>query len=101
MPCNDSVGAINQNRIDKSELFDAGLDLPDLLCSVRSRIPSARSQLRGVFVRDLQGGQGSLPKSAGNQRPIAFRFAKAAQILGAGGSKGGGNSGTSNTDRAS
>jgi hypothetical protein len=87
MPGYDSVGTIDQNRIDKSEFFDAGLDLPDLLCSMRSRIPSARPQLRGILIGDFQGGQGSLPKSAENQRPIAFRFAKTAQILGAGGLK--------------
>src|SRR5712672_997362 len=50
---NDSVGAIDQNRIDKPKFLDAGLDLPNLLCGMCSGIASARFQLRGVFIRDL------------------------------------------------
>ena len=70
----------------------------DLLEDEMSGVHPLQLLIRGlswvVFVDDLQGGQGSLPKSAENQRPIAFRFAKAAQILGAG------NSGMSNADCA-
>ncbi len=83
MPGDDSVGGVDQYRIDKPEFFNAGLDLLDLLSSVSARIAGARPQLRGGLIGDFQGCQGTLPKSAENQRPIAFHFAKAAQILGA------------------
>ena len=78
---------IHQVKADasvKPEFFNAGLDLLDLLSSVSARIAGARPQLRGGLIGDFQGCQGTLPKSAENQRPIAFRFAKTAQILGAG-----------------
>src|SRR5258705_6389929 len=86
----DSVGAINQNRIDKSELFDASLDLPDLLCSVRSRIPGARPQLRRVLIGDFQGGQGSFPKSAGTNDQSRTALQKRRKFWMLGGSKVGG-----------
>jgi hypothetical protein len=67
-----------------SLVFFFALDLlEDEMSGVHPLQLLIRGQL-GVFEGDLQGGQGSLPKSAENQRLIAFRFAKAAQILGAG-----------------
>jgi len=38
MPRNYSVGAISQDRIDKSEFFDTRSNLLDLFCSVRAWI---------------------------------------------------------------
>jgi hypothetical protein len=56
----------------------------DLLEDEMSGVHPLQLLIRGLSWRVFVGGQGSLPKSAENQRPIAFRFAKAAQILGAG-----------------
>ena len=66
MSGNRSVGCVDKYRVDKPEFLYAGLDLPYLLCGVYSGIVSARLQLRGIFVSDLQRGHGSLSELAEN-----------------------------------
>ena len=50
----DSIGAIDQDRIDKTKLLDAGRDLFDLPGRVRAGIFEARFELSRVLVFDCQ-----------------------------------------------
>ena len=50
----DSISAIDQDRIDKTKLLDAGCDLFDLAGSVRAWIIEARFELARVLVFDGQ-----------------------------------------------
>lgn len=45
MPCNDSCGCVDQDRIEKSELKNARGDLPDLFFGMGSRVLIVRYQL--------------------------------------------------------
>src|SRR5256885_8659355 len=61
MSRNNPVSAINEDRADKSEFFDARCNLLDLLGRVRAWIPCPRLQLVGVLIYNLQRSHGSAP----------------------------------------
>jgi hypothetical protein len=67
-----SIGGVDQDRIDETELCDARRDLPDLPSSMRPWILCPRLELAGVFIDDLQCSH--VPPYRRRRRPVTHPF---------------------------